>query len=109
MPLGDPHRGRCTAEGGEGAVERVRTCCNTGYARGVCPSFPASEGPDVVRFGIVQRIGGVATIRYVRERDHHPFDDGRMELRESEPGGAGESTLQRQAGAFLASYLRRMT
>jgi hypothetical protein len=54
----------------------------------------------------------VATIRYVVERDHHPFDDGILELRENDLRDDGrltesESTLARQARAFLASYLRR--
>jgi len=80
-----------------------------GYARGQCARFLSNsagiEAPDAVRFGIVKRQDGVATIRYVRERDHHPFDDGTLEIQESAP--SGETILARQAGAFLASYLRR--
>jgi hypothetical protein len=105
--LGDPHGGVCAATGGPAPAARVRTCCNAGYARGACPNFPGGDAPDAVRFGIVRRAGGAATIRYVIERDHHPFEDGALEL--SEVGGAapGESTLIRQARAFLGSYLRR--
>jgi hypothetical protein len=88
--------------------ERLRTCCNTGYVRGACPSFPGGDAPDAVRFGIVQRKGGVATIRYVVERDHHPFDSGTLELYEGDrPDSGDEKLVDRQARAFLHSYLRR--
>ena len=87
---------------------QVRTCCNMGYARGRCPSFQKDvEAADAVRFGIVARDGGRAVIRYVIERDHLPFSDGMIELIESAEATAAESTLERQARAFLASYLRR--
>jgi hypothetical protein len=106
MPLGDPHRGACTAQGHQdSSAAAVRTCCNTGYARGVCAKFPGGEAPDAVRFGIVRREGGTAAIRYVMERDHHPFDHGMIELTEA-AANDGE-LLQRQARAFLGSYLRR--
>ena len=85
----------------------MRTCCNTGYARGACPSFPGGEAPDAVRFGILRRESGTATIQYVIERNHHPFDHGTLVLSEAESNATAESTLQRQARAFLASYLRR--
>ncbi len=113
MPLGDPHAGLCSAAVSQEPVEvpdaRVRTCCNAGYAKGCCPSFPhddMSDTPDTVRFGIVQRAAGIVVIRYVLERDHHPHRDGTLELRES--GNPIDSTLiERQARAFLNSYLRR--
>lgn len=79
-----------------------------GYARGQCPSFPAAaETADAVRFGIVRREAGIATIRYVLERNHLPFQDGTVELPESPDGAREDSLLTRQARAFLASYLRR--
>jgi len=106
MPLGDPHAGACSASGGPAPDSRVRTCCNTGYARGRCAAFPiADEGPDAVRFGILRRDAGLTEIRYVRERDHHPHDHGILLLREGEqPEG---TLLDRQACAYLRSYLRR--
>ena len=106
MPLGDPYAGVCTAQEGPAPDERLRTCCNTGYARGACPHFPGGDAPDAVRFGIAGRKGGVATIRYVVERDHHPFDDGTIELEEKAHGDDAK-LLERQARAFLDSYLRR--
>jgi len=107
MTLGDPHSGACTAEVSEVTAARVKTCCNTGYARGVCPSFPPGEAPDAVRFGIVSREAGAFRIRYVRERDHHPYDDGVLQIPEAAAQGELPSTLERQARAFLESYLRR--
>src|ERR1041384_6185131 len=85
MPLGDPYSGHCTLDGTEVPDPRVRTCCNTGYARHACPKFPGGDAPDAVRFGIVRRDAGVTTIRYVVERNHHPFADGTLELREPDP------------------------
>ena len=115
MPLGDPYTGACSALRNDVPDERIRTCCNTGYARGTCPDFPGGDAPDVIRFGLVSRDRGVATIRYVIERNHHPFADGSLELAESgeaASAAAGDSvppvsTLQRQAKAYLDSYLRR--
>ena len=108
MPLGDPYVGACTAGQAQVPDGRLRTCCNTGYARGACPSFPGGDAPDALRFGIVQWKDGVATIRYVVERDHHPFDHGTLQLQECEPLGDGKGAIvKRQARAFLHSYLRR--
>ena len=100
--------GACTASAVPVPDGRLRTCCNAGYARGVCPSFPGGHAPDAIRFGIVRRSGVVATIRYVVERDHHPFGVGTLELREGEESDSGNGTLvDSQARAFLHSYLRR--
>ncbi|HEY3835961.1 MAG TPA: hypothetical protein VGL72_05300 [Bryobacteraceae bacterium] len=106
MPLGDPHSGVCRASGAELPAIQVRTCCNTGYARGCCGSFPGGDVPDAVRFGIVERKGGTARIQYVMERDHHPYSHGSLELRE-DGAGEPEPILTRQARAYLDSYLRR--
>ncbi len=86
---------------------RLRTCCNTGYARGACPSFPGGDAPDAVRFAIVQRRDGVARILYVVERDHQPYEHGTIELAETGAHPEGSPAMERQARAFLASYLRR--
>jgi hypothetical protein len=110
MPLGDPYAGVCTASQAQVPDARLRTCCNAGYARGACPSFPGGDAPDAVRFGIVRRKDGVATILYVIERNHHPFDHGTLELPEGTEQGALQregKLVERQARAFLGSYLRR--
>jgi hypothetical protein len=103
MPLGDPYAGSCTA----GELEpRIRECCNAGYARGVCPSFPGGNAPDAVRFGIVRLEGGVGSIRYVAERNHYPFETGVLES-DGVPAD-GKKLIERQADAYLRSYLRRI-
>lgn len=99
--------GSCTASAGEVPDGRLRTCCNTGYARGACPNFPGGEAPDAVRFGIVDRSRGVAKIQYVVERDHYPYDHGILELTESDATTPHTEIVRAQARAFLASYLRR--
>ncbi len=105
--MGDPHTGVCTAFQGEIPDQRLRTCCNTGYARGACPSFPGGDAPDAVRFGIIERSRGLATIQYVIERDHLPHDQGILEIAESQLHTGQGEILERQARAYLASYLRR--
>lgn len=107
MPLGDPHKGSCAANPSEIPDGRLRTCCNTGYARGACPHFPGGDAPDAVRFGIVDRTRGVAKVQYVLERDHYPYDHGILEIRDSEACTLHAEIVQTQARAFLASYLRR--
>lgn len=107
MPLGDPHRGKCTVEDRKAPDPHERTCCNTGYARGQCPSFPGGNAPDAVRFGIVSRREGVATLEYVIERNHYPFEHGELQLRETAPASSDITLVERQARAFLSSYLRR--
>jgi hypothetical protein len=108
LPLGDPYAGVCAASEADVPEGRLRSCCNTGYARGACPHFPGGDAPDAIRFGILERNGGLATIRYVVERDHHPFDHGTLQLRENEPPEPGnEKLVERQAKAFLHSYVRR--
>ena len=49
----------------------------------------------------------MATIRYVIEQNHFPFDDGTLDLPESAEARA--TLLERQALAFLRSFLRRTT
>ena len=115
MPLGDPYAGICAVRDDQVPDARLRTCCNTGYARGACPNFPGGDAPDTVRFGIVERKGGAFTIRYVVERDHRPFGHGMLVLQEKalqekalpETTHSDGELIERQARAFLNSYLRR--
>jgi hypothetical protein len=96
-----------TETGGNGGCD---TNCNLGYARGECARFPAGEGPDAVRFTISGHESTAIRIYYVVERDHHPFAHGRLEY---SPAAAGFVTppetaaLERQAQAYVESYLRR--
>jgi len=113
LPLGDLWAGVCRAapdapwKPGEGML---RPLCNLGYARGVCPRFPAGDGPDAVRFTVRGADGAAVHLYYVVERDHHPFVHGRLEyeVARGEIVSAPESgNLSRQAQAYAESYVRR--
>jgi hypothetical protein len=113
LPLGDAWTGTCHADPAiavapdDSALERL---CNLGYARGVCPRFPTGDGPDAARFTIRQDDGASLRLYYVLERNHQPFAHGPLEFRLDEavltttPAG---SLTDRQARAYVASYLRR--
>jgi hypothetical protein len=113
LPLGGAWTGLCRA--GDAPAQPEPQClgalCSLGYARGVCPRFPVNDaGPDAVRFAIIREKAHSLQLYYVLERNHHPFAHGPLEY--SLPSGAlaGASlaeTLQRQAQAYIASYLRR--
>jgi hypothetical protein len=84
--------------------------CNLGYARGACQRFPQDDGPDAARFAIVSHEGAAIVLRYSIERDHHPFAHGRLEYAVAQSGltaPAETATLERQAEAYVESYLRR--
>jgi hypothetical protein len=62
--------------------------CNRGYARGVCPNFPAEAPYDAVRF---HRLAD-GSVLYVFERDHAPVEHGQV--------GQDGSRLSAQATVF---------
>jgi hypothetical protein len=112
-PLGDAHRGTCQAnprepfQPGDGML---RDLCNLGYAAHQCPRFPVNADTDAVRFTIARDERGVIGLYYVVEKNHLPHSHGPLEY--SRAAGAftvahGDAILQRQAEAYLASYLRR--
>jgi hypothetical protein len=113
LPLGDAYAGRCEADPGFPAdpdPATLRDCCNLGYARGKCARFPDANGPDAVRFAVTADQGGYVTIYWVREKGHEPFDHGPLEYSRDTEGftsGSAGPAVQRQAHAYVASYLRR--
>lgn len=114
LPLGDVWTGTCHADPGN-AVQpdesALQPLCNLGYARGVCPRFPANDGgPDAARFTIRQDDGASLRLYYVLERDHQPFAHGPLEFavgRDGPTTALAGSLTGRQARAYVASYLRR--
>ncbi len=114
LPLGGMWEGTCCSSSdpvtpGEPALLLL---CNLGYARGVCPHFAGTPGPDAVRFAISNHTGTLVRLNYVLERDHHPFAYGPLEF----DAATGrfldppiEEGLRTQARAYLSSYLRRKT
>ena len=115
LPLGDAYTGLCRADPDaqmDPDPVALRDLCNLGYARGRCMHFPAGAGPDAVRFSVARDAGGLVQICWVRERDHHPFDHGRLEYSQeaqSFTGGIAEESVRQQAQAYVSSYLRRKT
>ena len=111
LPLGESWSGICRAGAGEFRPDdAVLRCCNLGYARRTCPQFPAGDGPDAVRFTISSHSEDTVRIYYVVERDHHPFAHGSLACSMASgqwTSAPVDDTLQRQAQAYVESYLRR--
>ena len=113
LPLGQSWAGTCRAVADEAWTpddHSLRQCCNLGYARRSCPRFPAGDGPDAVRFTISSHEADILRIYYVVERDHHPFAHGLMACAVASGQWSPPSqdeTLQRQAQAYVESYLHR--
>lgn len=114
LPLGGAWAGTCRAIPGEvwqpEAVALERRC-NLGYARSECSRFPDSDVPDAIRLTISRDDEATIRLYYVLERDHHPYAHGSLEYSREAGGlvataGCGE-TLDAQANAYVASYMRR--
>lgn len=115
LPLGDPYAGECRARDGAPRTpdaNSMRNLCNQGYARNSCAEFPDGNGPDAVRFGIAADNGEIVRIHFVVESGHLPHGQGAIQYsRDSRRfiPPLPEEILNRQAEAYLASYLRRKT
>ena len=112
LPLRDFWAGVCHAESAafEPDERVLHECCNMGYARGKCSRFPSGSGPDTVRFAITADSGQMILVSFATEKDHYPHSHGVLEF--SRAAGKfqtanADSLLEKQAGAYLASYLRR--
>ncbi len=84
--------------------------CNRGYSRGACDRFPAGSTIDAVRFHVAGTTVDTFQIQYVLERDGWPAADGVLiysRVEQRFPDAHNDPVLQRQAEAFLESYLRR--
>jgi hypothetical protein len=105
LPLGDFWEGVCTAAGTASSL----SACNLGYARGECPRFPDTAGPDAVRFVVRRDDGASLSILWVAERDHHPCSHGSLDylLADAAFREPAEPVLTAQAQAYVQSYLRR--
>jgi hypothetical protein len=113
LPLGDPYTGVCRVHPLREWLpgqEALRDCCNVGYARHRCPHFPRGAGADAFRFSVTGDADGVVQVFYVAERDRCPVEQGALEFSveagQFRGGDTGE-TLQKQARAYVESYLRR--
>ena len=112
MPLGDLWRGVCRAKEKPHTPDdfTISELCNMGYAHGRCPLCPRTEAGDAVRFLVSRDQAELIRIEYVVERDHHPQTHGALEYRRASGALSGTGTnavLERQALAFVTSYLHR--
>ncbi len=104
LPLGGMWSGTCCADAGRAGG----TVCNLGYARGRCPRFPGDATQDAVRFALATATPEAVTIRYSIERDHRHCGHGTLELPVGQAPWPVQTLLERQARAYLHSYLRRI-
>jgi len=112
MPLGDLWRGACRTESTPFIPDdsTLNELCNMGYARGKCPRYLGADAGDAVRFLIAQDRDELIRIEYVVERDHHPHRLGAFEYQKTQGelmALAEDPVLERQALAYVGSYLRR--
>ena len=111
LPLGDAFAGECRAQDNafQPDEERVRQVCNLGYGRGRCDRFPQDAAADAVRFNLTEDAGALIRIQFVYEKDCWPRDHGQLNCENGRvaSNGSGDALLERQAAAFVESYLRR--
>ena len=72
--------------------------------------FPDGDGPDAVRFAMWRDDGASIWVRFAIERDHHPFCARPLEYARDAAGfhaPPASGLLERQARAYIESYLRR--
>jgi hypothetical protein len=113
LPLGDPYRGACHAHSSEvfepDEID-LRDLCNCGYARGRCERFPQESVADAARFSIAADEDDRVQLIYVLEKDYAPVEYGALHYavgQDRMTGAQLSMPLERQARAFLESYLRR--
>jgi hypothetical protein len=106
MPLGDVYGGTCAAAADAHLPhDKIRRCCNVGYARATCEHARLSPA-DAARFLVTADRGGVVEVAWSLERDHHPVRVGTLEVAAEDSAAA--APIELQARACAASYLRRM-
>jgi hypothetical protein len=112
LPLGDPYEGECRAANpaSQPDNERLRRLCNFGYGGGSCDRFPSDADSDAARFHVAEDGGQVIVIQYIVEKSCWPLRQGSLEYSVNSSSFlhpcSGE-ILERQAAAFVESYLRR--
>jgi hypothetical protein len=103
---GTPYfNGRCSDDAETPlSIEKLRSCCNPGYARGVCRQASHSE-TDAFRFLVKTSRHGVTEVAWSAERDHRPVAVGTLILTEgTQPSEC--QPLEHQARACAMTLLR---
>jgi hypothetical protein len=112
LPLGEFYEGECRAssEPHLPSGQLVTKFCNNGYGRGACDRFPADSAADAVRFHIATAEPGAVRVQFVLEKACWPTSDGFLDYAKSSSQFLTvhpNAIVQRQAEAFLDSFLRR--
>ncbi len=97
--------GSCVADPGATIPEdKLRRCCNAGYARECCVHAAQAES-DAFRFAIKDKRDGMVDVAWSSERNHHPVAVGTLSIdRETPVGGP----LEKQAYVYALAYLRQI-
>ena len=112
-PLGEPYAGVCRAREGEDfrpGEDFLMDVCNLGYPALTCDRFPSQTGPDAVRFSVMADDDRVVRIAYVLEKGHASYENGFLDYDRAANAWSSNKVqplLQRQAEAYLNSYLRQ--
>ena len=112
-PLGEPYAGVCRAREGEDfrpGEDFLVDVCNLGYPALTCARFPGEAGPDAVRFSVMADDDQLVRIAYVVEKGHAPCENGLLDYDRAANRWSSRKVqplLQRQAEAYLNSYLRK--
>lgn len=112
LPLGEFYEGECRANSAAPLPtgETITTFCNNGYGRGSCDRFPHDSTADAVRFHIALSEPGAVRLQYVVENACWPTADGFLDFSKASSQFVAlhpDPIVQRQAEAFLDSFLRR--
>lgn len=111
LPLGDAYSGECRAKGitFQPDEKTVREVCNVGYGAGRCDRLPEGAPLDAIRFNVAADHGELIRIQYIFEKDCWPKEHGSFECssRLQLSGAPADEIVERQATAFVESYLRR--
>jgi hypothetical protein len=127
LPLGCGWKGYCTAPGHEQQIpaqDVLEAFCNLGYASS-CSWAPTQRAWDSVRFAVNAPPGQdahrkfavrsdeparILRLTYVCERDHRPIEHGELEFdvpTNSWLNPHADARVQKMAGCFLESYLKK--
>lgn len=101
----DLYGGECAADPGAMIpADKLRRCCNAGYARGCCAHAAQSES-DAFRFAIKGNRDGAIDVAWSSELNHHPVAVGTLTVDVATPDS---EPLARQARVYAMAYLRQI-
>lgn len=99
---GDYYTGLCSAEQHlDIPVDKLRHCCNRGYARLVCMTAAKSD-TDAAQLLVRSEAAGSVKVAWSLERNHHPVAVGVITV---SPGQSSATPLEAQAVALVRAYL----